>query len=148
MAQVTDTLAGTWVWTNPSGTTRYGEDISCAVSLFFYSVIKRTGTTATICYLYAGTQASPWALLKQVSFVWDLAIFNLVIPAWNYFVVVDNGASNYVAEYGTVSPAYPQVWTNITYVSAGNWNTSQILAIASITTDRNLSWWAFLQFMD
>lgn len=131
MAQATDTVTATWVGT-ANVTAKFGYDMSCSQALTVISVDKRPGTTATTCYLYYWTQASPGSLIASTSFVSNTATFNVSISSGNFYMVCDSGGSTYTEEYWNAS--YPQTKTNVTYVSAWNWNTTQSLALASITT--------------
>lgn len=142
---VVDTIVWTRVSTNAPQTVRYGTWywITLGRAKRIVSIDKRPGTTATYCYIYSGFQQSPFGtLIASAPFVGDVATFNVNLDAWNYLVVCDNQWSSFVAEYGSKSPAYPQVWTNITFTNAwvfwGSTNTTQILWISSITA-QNLS---------
>lgn len=137
MAIATDTVAGTWVWTFSTALTTW-HDMSCSVSLRLHQVTKRAASASTRCLVYSWTQASPWSLLWTAMFSWNVATFSwCIIPAWNFYIVCDAEWASRNEAYGNVSPAYPQAGTNVTFVSAWNWNTSQILARESLITDAN-----------
>lgn len=138
---VIDTIAWTWLWLNPSQTVRYSTWywITISSSKRIVSVDKRPGTTATYCYIYSWYEQSPFGtLIASAPFVGDVATFNEDLDPWNYLVVCDRQWSSFAAEYGSKTPAYPQIWTNLTFVNAwvfsGSANTTQILWISSITT--------------
>lgn len=108
---------------------------SCSVPLLLISAVKNTSTTATTWYLLSGNTYT-WTPLATGSYSGTTATIWYTLAPGTYTLCNDRGWSSYNNRYGSPSPAYPQVKTNITIVSGWGNNTSQRLDIESITTER------------
>lgn len=125
--EVTDIVSWSWVWTFPA-TSKTWQIIQTSQTLAFVKATKSWSCNATTCYIIANDWTT---VLSQVNFVWNIATFNYNLPAWTYYIACDSQWATY-DQYYWDSSGYPQTKTNITYMSADPWNTSQIL---------NFTWW-------